>query len=74
MYVTTDVVVPQAFNERSLNVLAVIDPRNPKITHPLFLPVNKNFIDSIDIQLIDPHGNAVQFVSGLPKFVLCFDT
>lgn len=72
MYVTADFVSPQLFNDGSLKVLAVVNPKDVKITHPIFVELNKDIIDNIELSLVDPSGNVIQFLSGTPKFVLCF--
>ena len=72
MYVTADFVSPQPFNDGSMKVLAVVNPQDVKIAYPIFVELNKDIIDNIELSLVDPSGNIVQFLSGTPKFVLCF--
>ena len=71
MYVTTDVIKAQMFNDTSLRVLAAIDPKESKIMNPIFLPTSTDPIETLEIQMIDFSGRHVQFISSYPKFVLC---
>ena len=71
MYVMSETISLQSFNETSTKILGVIYPSDTKIFHPLFLPTNTHFVDNIDIQLLDPSGNHVVFIGGTPKFVIC---
>jgi len=71
MYVMSETISLQSFNETSMKVLGVINPSDTKIFHPIFFPATTKFVENIDIQLLDPSGNNVVFIGGTPKFVIC---
>ncbi|GFT03746.1 uncharacterized protein TNCV_411391 [Trichonephila clavipes] len=79
VYVYCDIIASSLIGDVSASILKIIPIANEykeqitkQFTVPLYFPIKKNYLDTIEIELVRSSGTPIKFISGKTNLVLSF--